>query len=109
MCYILKQLDSSGQKNTDENLKKDINRILSINNRESVSVLELDKEVSKLENRDKTQKFDYILKKFLKANPKHKIAELCLSWNRCDIARKALFNDEIPDNVLFIIKIFFIE
>lgn len=66
--------------------------------------MELDKEVSKLENRDKIQKSEYILNKFLKANPKHKIAELCLSWNRCDIARQALFNDEIPDNVFFYLK-----
>ncbi|RNA11751.1 transient receptor potential cation channel subfamily M member 2-like [Brachionus plicatilis] len=94
LCYSLKQLDSPEKTNSYDDLKKDISRILEKNNRESVSILEFDPRAVQ----QKSRNFK-ILSIFLKANPKHKVAELCLSWNRCDIARLALFNDEIPDNM----------
>lgn len=92
----MKQFESDEKINQTGTIKKDIARILAKNNRESVSILELDSKALNKKNRNFK-----ILNIFLKANPKHKVAELCLSWNRCDIAKQALFNDEIPDNVLF--------
>lgn len=45
-----------------------------------------------------------VLKAFLKANECHKMARLCLTWNRVDIARNFIFNDSFNGEVYRIIK-----
>ncbi|CAF0977505.1 unnamed protein product [Brachionus calyciflorus] len=101
LSYLFKQLkDASKQtpkqtpNKTIEEIAKSLVKNLQHNNGESVSIFELDPDILTNKNLN-----NIILSAFLKANPKYKVAELCLSWNRVDIARKTLFNDDIPDNM----------
>lgn len=72
-----------------------IERIFDDKNRRLLSVFELDstKTVSDLD--------EAILNAFSAALDKPQMAELCLSWNRVDIARQSIFNDEFQDIVKF--------
>jgi hypothetical protein len=70
-----------------------IEEIFDFNYRRFLSVFELD--ASKLDS-----DFDEaILKSFMKANDVTLMAELCLSWNRHDIARKFIFTDDYRGDV----------
>lgn len=72
---------------------KDIEDILQNKNRELLSVFDLDmsKHSSDLD--------EAILNALLKANEKSKMIELCLFWNRVDIAKKYIFTDEFKEKV----------
>jgi polyribonucleotide nucleotidyltransferase len=61
--------------------------------RKYLSVFELDS--SKID----TDLDEAILRSFMKSSEKKIMAELCLSWNRHDIARKLIFNDEYREDV----------
>lgn len=40
-----------------------------------------------------------VLKAFMQANDCHAMAKLCLSWNRVDVAKEYIFNDNFTGNV----------
>ena len=50
-------------------------------------------------NKDADDLDEAVLKAFLQANESHKMAKLCLTWNRVDIARNFIFNDSFSDEV----------
>jgi hypothetical protein len=72
---------------------KDLEDILQYKNRKLLSVFDLDmsKHSSDLD--------EAILNALLNANETSKMIELCLFWNRVDIAKKYIFTDEFRDKV----------
>jgi hypothetical protein len=80
----------------DKNYSEILNNIEEIFDhkyRRFLSVFELDS--SKLD----TDFDEAILKSFMRANDVSLMAELCLSWNRHDIARKFIFTDDYKGDV----------
>lgn len=61
--------------------------------RHLISIFELDP------NRNAEELDEAVLKAFLQANECHKMAKLCLSWNRVDIAKNYIFNDSFSGEV----------
>lgn len=86
-------------KDRDYNFDKIVDQIQEIfqfNNRKLISIFEFDlsKQESDLD--------EAILNAFSKANAIHQMAELCLSWNRVDIAKKTIFKDDFDEDVILV-------
>lgn len=74
-------------------LLSQVESIFEAKYRHLISIFELDP------NRNAEELDEAVLKAFLQANECHKMAKLCLSWNRVDIAKNHIFNDSFSGEV----------
>lgn len=77
----------------DQELLSQIEAIFSPKYRLLTSIFEL------CSDKDANDFDEAVLKAFLKANEKSYMANLCLSWNRVDIVRNFILNDQFKEDV----------